>query len=67
MKDIKALIKALEVCREMRNPPGYRNVGCVDCPYQKEKHPEEKYYNCINRMLEDATETLKELGERRKT
>ena len=58
--DKKDIIKALECCRDMRNPPGYRFMHCIECPYEDKKHKNEKYWNCVNKMLEDAAKALKE-------
>ena len=51
MADLKETIKALEVCREMDNPPGWRTATCEDCPYHGD--------GCARKLKEDAAELLK--------
>lgn len=58
MADLNEVIKGLEVCRDMDNPPGYRFMGCeADCPYFKN--------GCARRLKEEALDMLK--GQKEKT
>ena len=53
MTDREKVIKGLEVCRDMDNPPGYRFTSCdPDCPYHGN--------GCARRLKEDALALLKE-------
>lgn len=53
MADRETVAKALEVCRDMDNPPGYRFTSCKgDCPYYEN--------GCARQLKVDALELLKE-------
>ena len=53
MTDREKVIKGLEVCRDMDNPPGYRFTSCdPDCPYHGN--------GCARKLKEDALALLKE-------
>lgn len=52
MPDLERAIKAVEICREMDNPPGYRFSECSECPYRKN--------GCARKLKEDIAELLKE-------
>lgn len=56
MPDLKNIIKALEVCRDMDNPPGYRFNSCkANCPY---------YQNgCAKSLKEDAKNVIEKLEQ----
>lgn len=50
--DLDKVIKALEVCREMSNPPGWRCTDCTECPYHEN--------GCAKKLKEDAARLMKE-------
>ena len=52
MTDSERVIKGLECCREMQNPPGWRVGGCDDCPYHNVN-------GCVKTLQEDAINLLK--------
>ena len=55
MPDRETVAKALEVCRDMDNPPGYRFTSCKDdCPYYEN--------GCARQLKVDALVLLKEQG-----
>lgn len=55
MAEWEKVIKGLECCREMDNPPGWRVGGCEDCPYKPLKGED----RCAKSLKVDALNLLK--------